>query len=144
MTNLQHILALSAAILVANVDLASAHSDRAEGPRHSFETLDSDGDGRITPDEMSAHRAARFLDADANGDGMLSRDELASAADARVHKRLDRMIKRHDANGDGLLGPDEMGGRHGGRMFERLDSDGDGGLTREEFAKAGHGNDKSD
>ena len=111
------------------------------GERASFESLDTNGDGRVTAAEMESMAAERFATADTNGDGLLSRDELIAAAAASAEERrerhLDRMLERRDANGDGLLSPDEMGGgERRARMFERLDSDGDGAISEEEFAEA--------
>lgn len=99
--------------------------------QHSFEELDADGDGKITPEEMAGHMQARFDGADSDGDGALSRDELI----ARMANYADHMIERHDANADGKLSIDEMRADRQGKMFKRLDTDGDGAISAEEFAK---------
>ncbi len=120
---------------------AVASSDRMEGkqhrPHHSFEELDTDGDGRLMPSEMEAHMQARFEGADTDGDGALSKEELLARANERMAKRaekqVNRMLECHDANGDGSLSAEEMKARYKGRMFTRMDADQDGAVTKEEF-----------
>lgn len=107
--------------------------------QHSFEDLDADGDGKITPEEMAGHMQARFDGADSDGDGALSRDELIARMTERQAERMakyaDHMIERHDANADGKLSIDEMRADRQGKMFKRADTDGDGAISAEEFAK---------
>jgi len=107
--------------------------------QHSFEDLDADGDGKITPEEMAGHMQARFEGADSDGDGALSRDELIARMTERQAERMakyaDHMIERHDANADGKLSMDEMRADRQGKMFKRVDTDGDGAISAEEFAK---------
>jgi Ca2+-binding EF-hand superfamily protein len=107
-----------------------------------FAAADADGDGRITTEEMAAHRAARFAEMDANGDGQVSRDEIVAAAVARMTealgRRADAMIAAQDADGNGTLGATEMGRIDMGmQMFQRLDRDGDGAVSQDELRARG-------
>jgi Ca2+-binding EF-hand superfamily protein len=124
--------------------------DGGKGGRHfNFEEVDTNGDGKITQDELDAHRAAKFAESDTDGDGVLSAEELTAAADAkkadRKEKRLERMIKHLDADGDGKLSAEEMAPKGGSNMIEKLDTDGDGAVSKEELEKGmkgkrkGHG-----
>ena len=45
-------------------------------PDAMFARLDSNGDGYLTPDEITAQAAARFRRMDRNGDGVLTPDEM--------------------------------------------------------------------
>ena len=104
--------------------------------RPDFATLDTDGDGGVTLEEMRDQAAARFAAADTNGDGGLSAEEIAAQQDQRRAERIARMIEARDTNGDGLLQADEMApkGDRIARMFDRLDADGDGRVSAAEFA----------
>lgn len=107
----------------------------------AFAMFDTDGDGRITTEEMTARRAEMVLGTDANKDGKLSAEELAAQqmkmmqAMATAHATM--RIEMMDVDGDGLLSVEELAVRPGPEMlFERLDADGDGVVTREEADKA--------
>lgn len=135
---------LTAAILAGGLSVAQADSHKGKmgkgmGMQHSFEELDADADGKITPEEMTAHMQARFEGADTDGDGALSKDELVTRMTERQAERMaayaDHMIERHDANSDGKLSPDEMQARNKGKMFEKIDADGDGAISKEEFSE---------
>ena len=71
------------------------------GNRPDFKTLDKNGDGFITEDEVPAEAWERMKKADKNGDGKISADELR---DARPAKR--------GQGGSG--GPGSSGGQGGG------------------------------
>ncbi|MCF6317393.1 MAG: calcium-binding protein [Marinosulfonomonas sp.] len=135
-----------AGVLVAGlgagvVGMASAHQG---GPGQiSFETLDTNGDGKLTLAEMAAQKKARFTATDTNGDGMLSADEMLAQGKARMgdrmakrmEPRIGKMIERRDANGDGMLSIGEMEATaKGDLLFERLDANGDGAISAEEYA----------
>lgn len=98
-----------------------------------------EGQGEGMMGEGMEDMAARFEGADTDGDGLLSRDEITARmterATARIATRVERMIAHHDSDGDGMLSAEELKAGQGGRMFDRLDADGDGTISREEFAK---------
>ncbi len=106
-----------------------------------FQQLDADGDGKISAEEIKAHRSAEITGVDANKDGKLSQDELVALEMKRMEQmatnRAMRQIERLDADGDGLLSIEEMAARPMPmRMFERVDADGDGAISREEIEAA--------
>lgn len=144
-TGLATCLALTGAIGVqADSHKAGMHGDGVQGAmqmRPGFDKIDTDGDGRITPAEMTAQMQARFKAADSDGDGMLSHEELVSGMMARqadrMARRADHMIDRHDSDGDDRLSLQEMQSRHQGGMMRRMDLDDDGAISREEFTE-GH------
>jgi len=139
------IAGLATAITLGGLSIVEASSHKGGGHhggmrmQHSFEELDSNGDGKITPEEMAGHMQARFDGADSDDDGALSRDELIARMTERRAERMakyaDHMIERHDANADGKLSMDEMRAERQGRMFKRVDTDGDGAISAGEFAR---------
>ena len=133
------ITGLTMAIIAGGMTQTLAESGHGKGP--SFEKFDTDGDGKITEAELSAHHEARFAKSDSDGNGSLSKGEAVARAAKRAAKYYDHMLEKHDEDGDGELSMAEMGKRHGGGMFGRLDKDGDGGISPEEFKamKGKHG-----
>ena len=107
--------------------------------RPSFSALDTDGNGQLTVEELSAQARVRFDKIDTNGDGQLSANELGQTGKKRAEKRAAKMIERADANGDGTISFEELSaGKRGERqakMFERADADGNGSISEEEFAE---------
>jgi len=106
------------------------------GEEFTFETLDLDGNGQVTREEMQAFGLQRFSKADTDGDGVLSEAELVAAAQARAAERVTKMVERFDKNGDGALSPEEMprpDAERSAMMFDVIDSDDNGTITVEEF-----------
>lgn len=136
--------AMIIALTATSLPVMAQDGPGPRGPRLDFATMDTDGDGKITKEEMAAAAAARFAEADTNGDGSLSTEELVARMEARAAAReaermqrgADRMIERMDANDDGVLSADEMAPRDDSRMFARLDADEDGAISQEELEKA--------
>ncbi|MGI3168026.1 EF-hand domain-containing protein [Pseudooceanicola sp. C21-150M6] len=136
--------ALILALTSTALPLAAQDRDAAprpqRGPGFDMSRMDTDGDGKVTREEMQAQAQKRFSDADANGDGEVTIDEIVAGMETqrteRMQKMAERMLKRADANEDGKLTADEMGPRNGDRMFAFLDADEDGAVTREEFERA--------
>lgn len=145
-------------LIIGSAGLVQAHGAKAgdrergagaRGAEMMFDALDTDGDGKITGEEIEAARTARFAKADADGDGFLSPEEIAARADRMREERQARrraarqaeMIQRLDADEDGKLSAEEMteagpSAAMFARMVERLDADEDGALSREEVAEA--------
>lgn len=131
---------LTIALLSGLAMTAGAVQAQGERDKPDFATLDLNGDGALTLEEMQNQAAARFAAADADGNGGLSLEELTAAANGRMAERLDRMFDRLDANEDGLLQADEMrpdrGAERAARMFDRIDADDSGTITQAEFDSA--------
>lgn len=106
-----------------------------------FAAVDADKDGKITPAEVDAFRAAEVTAADTDKDGKLSAAELSAMQLARLTARAEdmaaRMIERHDADGDGLLTAAEFATRPAPQnLFDRADTDADGALSEAELDAA--------
>ncbi|WP_128514186.1 EF-hand domain-containing protein [Tabrizicola thermarum] len=101
-----------------------------------FDEIDADKNGKITQEELAAHRAAEFAAADTNGDGALSAEELQAKMLAEMLARHSaRMIENMDNDGNGSLSADEMGKGPMAENFARIDTDNDGAISKDE-AKA--------
>jgi len=131
-------IGLVALAITAGFGVAEAQ-DRREGPGPmDFATLDTDGSGEITSQDLEAARADRFADLDANGDGAVTEAEFIAHMQAKSAERATEMFARLDADGDGSVSRDTVearqgGGRGGERMIERADTDNSGGVSAEEF-----------
>lgn len=143
MSNLKTTLsAVTLAAMVAASFSTIAHAQT--GPRggapmpFDFATLDANGDGQVTQDEIAAQRTARIAAMDTDGDGNLSEAELTAAHEAREAERkaarTKQMMARMDANKDGVVSLAEMtpDADHGVKMFKRIDANGDGAISKAE------------
>ena len=123
-------------LIVAGTGIAYAHAD---GDRPDFATLDADGSGEITAEDLTILRQNRFNEMDTDGDGSISEEEFVAGAKAKSEERAAKMFARLDADGDGALSQDTLAtmgkGRMQGRMLEKFDTDGSGGISEEEFAE---------
>lgn len=92
---------------------------------------DADGGGVLTRDQAMAQADARFDRLDTNKDGKLTPDEM------RPHGRMGGPGAPPPPAADGTAPPPPspaMAGRgFGDRMFARLDANGDGAIDRDEF-----------
>ncbi len=122
--------------------LAMAATDGPhKGPHKGgiFERLDTNKDGEITFEEMTAKSTERFSKLDKDGNGTISIEEMT----VRKQEFFDKI----DKDGNGSISKDEASAfhemkreerkeRHASRMLEILDTDKDGAVTKEEFAAA--------
>ena len=86
--------------LVAGVGIATASGheggDKAgKKGHHMFEKMDTDGDGKISPEEHEAMAAERFSEMDSNGDGFVDKSEMKAH-----HKAMKEKWKKHKKSCD--------------------------------------------
>ena len=127
-------------VSAATLAFAAAAQGGPRGAEHMpLDKIDTNGDGNITKDEITASKAERFANADANGDGGVTQAEFEAFAEAeraeRQAARRDRMFARLDADGDGVITVAEHAAHANERMerrFAKVDTDGDGVITQAE------------
>ncbi|MEM7731956.1 MAG: calcium-binding protein [Pseudomonadota bacterium] len=137
MNNTALTLCLSVAIMAGLATESFAAGEKRAGKGLSFEEVDANADGLMSPEELLAHRQARFAATDTDGNGAVSRAEIEARMETKNSERrakfIDRMFERRDADANGQLTLDEMSGRGVDKMFERADADGDGLISKAEF-----------
>ncbi len=112
-------------------ELKAAHKAR----RAKIAALDTNKDGELGQDEVSAEVWEKISAADKDGNGAVSK---AEGKRARRQRRGKRRFKKADANGDGAISQDEVSAE----IWERLskaDADGEGSVTKEERKAARKG-----
>lgn len=81
-------------------------------PMFNFADADANKDGKVTPEEFAAYRAAKVAGIDTDKDGKISVEELATmnlkAMQAIAQTRAERMVKALDTDGDGKLSAAEL------------------------------------
>lgn len=147
MSRTTRLAALAAIPLTALSLCAAAQSPKpapAPGTRpdffaHMLETMDSNGDGRISLDEFVAASGARFKSIDTQNKGSIDAADIAASPEAvaRIDHRAEAIVRRLDTAGNGYVTKDEFLAAAQDR-FARMDSNGDGKLTSDELA-APHG-----
>ena len=110
---------------------ALAHGGKRGGHADRFEQLDTNKDGKVTPQEAQAAKDKLFGEFDVNGDGVVTADEAKQAISAKRQRRMEERFARQDANGDGKLSASEAD--MPAKRFERLDTNKDKLLTKDEM-----------
>jgi hypothetical protein len=100
---------LRAALVGSVVALAAAVS-YAGGPMSSFQGMDANHDGKVTPDEHAAAAQKMFDTVDANKDGKVTAAEMDAAHERVTGQKAvkgeilaSEKIKAVDTDGDGIL-----------------------------------------
>ena len=76
-------LSSAALIMLSGCDRANDTAQVAQAPRPTFESVDTNGDGRITAQEALASPGVDFARMDADKNQSVTPDEFASATRAR-------------------------------------------------------------
>lgn len=110
-------------------------------PSFSFDTIDANQDGKISPEEVSAWRSGQTAGVDANGDDKLSVEELAAMRlkemQAAAQDMAQKMVDARDTDGDKMLSAAELlAPPMPGDLFGKLDTNKDGFIDKAEAAAA--------
>tara|TARA_R110000868_G_scaffold99535_6_gene273933 strand:- start:4678 stop:5196 length:519 start_codon:yes stop_codon:yes gene_type:complete len=109
----------------------SMQSDDAPRMSRTFNLLDTNGDGKVSLDEIKAEQARLAGAADVDGDGKLSVDEFRRRGWWFQKLHTTTLFDLMDANGDQMLSTEEISAPSA-RWFKRYDKDADGGVTAAE------------
>ncbi|MBM3508937.1 MAG: hypothetical protein FJX61_02190 [Alphaproteobacteria bacterium] len=112
------------------------------GPEHRFgrliALLDTDGDGKISAEEIAAEQKRLFTAADVNADGKLSPDEFRRRGAWFQALSVVTLFDLLDTNGDSAVTLDEIQ-NPSKRWFKRYDTNNNGKLDDDELAQHGRG-----
>ena len=75
---------------------------------YAMATFDTNGDGTLSPEEMTAGIQAELATYDTDANGRLSLDEFAVMHAAHTRPMTVRAFQMHDADGDAQVTPAEM------------------------------------
>ena len=106
-----------------------------------FETLDTNGDGKLTQDEIDQERAKRLAAFDTDGDGKLSLKEYEALWLDTMRHRMVKRFQSHDENGDGFVTVAEFSHPYD-KMVQWMDRNGDGAISRDDMVRPEHHRDR--
>ncbi len=139
------------------IDTAAQPVQGAPSPEGFMQRFDKDGNGTVELSELPERLRTKLAQADTNGDGKLSAEELqahrgackgehgkeghhdkSTMGDGRPSdpERRAHMFARLDKNGDGALTADEVGNERFWSHLVQSDANGDGSVTKEELEQA--------
>lgn len=78
------------------------------GQSYAMATFDTNNDGTLSPEEMTAGIQAELATYDTDANGTLSLDEFAVMHAAHTRPMTVRVFQMHDADGDAQVTQDEM------------------------------------
>ena len=89
---------------------SSGHHGGMMGGAHSYAmaTFDTDGDGVLSPEEMTAGIRAELGIYDTDANGTLSLEEFSAMHAAHTQPMTVRVFQMHDADGDAQVTEEEM------------------------------------
>jgi Ca2+-binding EF-hand superfamily protein len=127
-------------ITPASATLARAEENRADA---HFKAMDTNADGKLSPEEHAAGAKKMFDTMDASKDGTVTSTEMDAAHEKVAGQKATKAdlssaekIKAVDTNGDGVLTAEEHAAGSK-RMFDTMDTNRDGFLGKEEV-EMGH------
>lgn len=110
---------------------SSGAADAAPTLPRILNILDTNGDGKVTLDEIEAEQKRLIGAADLNGDGKLSVDEFRRRGRWFQRLHTTTLFDLMDADGDQVLSAEEIAAPSA-RWFKRYDKNADGGLVTDE------------
>ncbi len=104
------------AAVVAMIGLAAVSADAGPHKGLDFDAIDTNMDGFMSLEELTAEREKRFDEMDANKDGMLGADEMKAHGgkmgkmhgDMSPAERSKKMFEHMDADENGAISPEEL------------------------------------
>ncbi len=73
-----------------------------------LKSFNTDGDGRVSPEEMRLGQQAKLEQFDLNGDGSLTLDEFEALHSAAIREMMVDKFQKLDNDGDGQVTSEEM------------------------------------
>jgi Ca2+-binding EF-hand superfamily protein len=122
----KRIIASALAVVLGLGATSAARTAVDDAARKSFDSVDVDGDGKVSWEEYRNRMLHVFHQMDHSGDGRLTSDETPPAKDKSgkpvkggtvtveaYTASIEKAFKKADGDGDGALDPDEWGGVSG-------------------------------